>query len=209
MEPWTDSVGLALEAAHTRALPFSTLRDRLLEDGVSEAQNRGWFLEKLRDDAHGFRVIVDRMGPWLGTRPEAGRWRSSHQRTGEDMPLPDPWVLALSGSGQGSEAAPREDLARKIREALRVWGQVLDEGSPASVARWIAAVKEAEGALASLLSPRERAAGRPQSTTHPQHPSLRAGTRGRWRPPPPPQPVRSGFRSRRAIHRAGDFRPGT
>ena len=198
MEAWTNRVGLALREVHTRALPLSVLRDRLLKEGVTEARDGRWFLAKLQKDAPGFRVIRDRMGPWLGTHSRT-RWMDPGSHGSQKgLPPSDPWVLALTGAPTVGETLRTNRTARELREGLQAWGRELDDGSPASVARWIAAVKEAERVLGTLLSRRESGTGTSPSTSHPPHRSQSNGVRRRWQLPQTPPPVRPGSRSPRA-----------
>lgn len=81
------------------------------------------------------------------------------------FPLP-PLVAELTGSGParraGAEGEPMPGeggpAVRRLKEGLRAWGAELDDGAPASVARWIRATWEGEEACRVLLKPRRTGA---------------------------------------------------
>lgn len=198
MDSWTTSVGRALGQAHTRALPISSLRRRLAETGEAETGETGWFLARLKDEPSVFRVIADRLGPWSGAVDMAASRGRGESFPEPAMPGTDPWILALLDvpCGQGSDTTVT--VAEKIREGLRAWGMTLDEGSPAAVARWIGAVKEAERTLDVAFRQLRAGCGTSPSTNPPPRPPPRERTPVRWRSPRPPPPGRSESRSRQA-----------
>ncbi len=88
--------------------------------------------------------------------PFRGPWSAPQGRRRGSLPLPFPPV-ETAGSWEsypgfrGTPFTPGERVARRIQECLEAWRGGVDRESPAPVARWIRATREAEGACRSLL----------------------------------------------------------
>ena len=159
MERWMERIKQILEEAPTRATPFSSLLEALARAGVAVGGREEWILRWLAEHPESFKVIPDRLGPWV-------RWPGM----GGGMPPPfpsrgraDPWIMTCS---LGSSSCGEEpDVVGRIRESLQAWGQAIDEGSQAAVARWIGANKEAEKAFGMVVTPAHQSGRRPRSTS--------------------------------------------
>ncbi|MFH1762940.1 MAG: hypothetical protein ABIF09_01995 [Gemmatimonadota bacterium] len=147
MEGWTERIENILDRAPTRAMPLSRLVGALKEEGLPVAGREDWILKRVVEQPESFKVIPDRLGPWVLWPEERG--------TGISAPLPgtfrcDPWIMTCSA------ASPPLGIERKvvarIQESLQAWGREMDDGSQVAVARWIGANKEAEEACGKVLS---------------------------------------------------------
>lgn len=162
MERWTRRVADLLDGAPTRALPLSRLIQTLKEDGLAEAGRREWILARLTEQRACFKVIPDRLGPWV-PRPRAGVvGKISSPPTGSGL---DPWIMTCS-PGRPLSGLDGQVMGR-IRESLQAWGREVDDGSQTAVARWIGANHEAARALEAFFRPESSRAQRPPSTNRP------------------------------------------
>ncbi|MBT8398800.1 MAG: hypothetical protein HKO65_15385 [Gemmatimonadetes bacterium] len=148
MEVWIERVRVILDRAPTRAMPLSHLLQSLEGVGGNRKEIGDWILKTMKGKEESFRVIPDRLGPWV--------WRMSPGGSSASIPAmarqdPDPWVLIRSPASRSSE--PEERVFGQIRECLGAWGEAVDTGSQTSVACWIGANREAERALARLATP--------------------------------------------------------
>ena len=164
MERWTQRVKDILDGAPTRALPLSRLIRALKDDGVAEACREDWVLARLTERPERFRVIPDRLGPWVHwpSGGEGGRVPSHPRKSG-----PDPWIMTCSPGpppfGPGSQVVGR------IQEGLQAWGRSVDDGSQTAVARWIGANHEATKTFEEFFSRKMTRVRKPLSTNHPPH----------------------------------------
>lgn len=121
-----------------------------------------WILKRVGEHPETFKVIPDRLGPWV-------LWPGEKTDESSSRPLKkpgcDPWILTRK-SASPSLGIERK-IASQIQESLQAWGQEIDDGSQVAVARWIGANKEAEKALGIVLSEEKGGARRRQSTIHP------------------------------------------
>lgn len=146
MEDWTKEIQGILDRAPTRAMSFSRLLEEMRGAGFSVRGREDWILEGLLTQGDLFKVIPDRLGPWMeGPLPEGGGSGS-----GRGGPGKDPWILVCSESPATFGA--EEAVTGRIRESLRAWGREIDEDSPVAVARWIVANREAEQAVGKILA---------------------------------------------------------
>ena len=85
MEGWTEKVERILDRAPTRALPFSRVLESLRSQGATVVGREGWVLQRMVEDAETFKVIPDRLGPWVAW-PDSGHsgtsTRGSRSRSG-------------------------------------------------------------------------------------------------------------------------------
>jgi hypothetical protein len=146
VESWTGRIEKLLEGAPTRAAPFSRILQALAEDGVAVSGREDWILQRLAERGHQFKIIPDRLGPWL-------RWPSParHQTPQRWRCESDPWIVAFHLPAR-TEDGQKGRFVGRIRECLLAWGRDVDEGSQVAVARWIGANGEAERALSHLLT---------------------------------------------------------
>ncbi len=147
MEEWTERIKKILDRAPTRATSFSRLLGALREGGVAVAGREDWILKRMVEQPKTFKVIPDRLGPWVLWPGEKGAGSSvSHPTTSGS----DPWIMTCSVATPafGIEG----QVVGRIQESLQAWGQGMDDGSQVAVARWIGANREAERAFGKFLS---------------------------------------------------------
>jgi hypothetical protein len=149
MEVWTERIEEILDRAPTRAMPFSCLLKALIDQGADPHGREELILKRITEKPGTFRVIPGRLGPWA----------YQPHREGCTAPVPtpparvcDPWILSRSVPNQNLGSEGR--AWGRVQESLQAWGQELDTGSQAAVARWIGANWEAERALAPFLTGR-------------------------------------------------------
>jgi hypothetical protein len=147
MEGWTERIENILDRAPTRAMSFSRLISALREEGVPVAGRKEWILKRVAEQPEIFKVIPDRLGPWVLWPSEKG--------AGFSEPPPrtsgcDPWIMTCSATSSSFGIGRR--VVGRIQESLQAWGRELDDGSQVAVARWIGANKEAERAFGKFLS---------------------------------------------------------
>lgn len=135
MEHWIQETLHILQRSPTGALPLSSIREELNRAGIRLGNRDPRLLAALERRKELFRVIRIPPGPWTLAL-------SLPAVTG---PLREPWVTLR-------EPPPREprfgeDVVHRIREAVQVWGETLDERSPSAVARWIRANLEVAWSL--------------------------------------------------------------
>ena len=162
MEILTEKVKTILNGSPTRTMPLSQVLRSLSASGICMEGRAGWLIQRLTEDSDHFRVLPDRLGPWI-------QWPERHGITNPSQDFPgDPWVMAGPHSPDGSRA-PSGVIAR-LQETLSAWGWKVDDGSQVGVARWLQANREAEHALERLLSPSGDPARIHPSTTPPPGP---------------------------------------
>ena len=162
MEGWTKRIEKILDRAPTRAMSFSRLIRALREEGVAVAGREDWILKRVVEQPETFKVIPDRLGPWVLWQGErrAG-FSAPHPRTSGCDPCGcdpggwgprgcDPWIMTCSAAS--SPFGIEGKVVGRIQESLQAWGREIDDGSQVSVARWIGANKEAERAFGKFLS---------------------------------------------------------
>ena len=190
MDSWTEQVKRILDRAPTRALPLSRLLQLLREEGVAVSGREEWILRRITEQPEAFKVIPDRLGPWVvwaGEGDPGSPWYPS-RRFGRD-----PWVMTCSPvtSSLGIEGK----VVGRIQESLQAWGRELDDGSPVAVARWIGANQKAARTFGEFF----RGEGAPpridRSTNHPPRRSRGKRSPGRKPPPGSPGTPRGGSRS--------------
>jgi len=142
MQDLTAQVQTILEQAPARAMALSRLLQALAESGVAMSGRKDWFLKRLAEQSEDFKVIPDRLGPWVSWPEKA---RPGLPALLRKEWLPDPWVMACSDPGPTEGG--RGPLEGRIQESLHAWGRDVDTGSQVAVARWIQATREAERAL--------------------------------------------------------------
>jgi len=121
------------------SLPLSRLVQLLEGQGGSSREEPQELLSRLVTTQESFRVIPDRLGPWLdwpGAR-NPDRWSANPTPWGED-----PWILPRRPIP--SPPAPDDGIEGLLRECLQAWGWGMDDGSTQAVGRWISANREAE-----------------------------------------------------------------
>ncbi|MCJ7628096.1 MAG: hypothetical protein MUO50_06870 [Longimicrobiales bacterium] len=165
MESWTERIENILDRAPTRAMSFSRLVGTLREEGLPVAGREDWILQRVVEQPKTFKVIPDRLGPWVLWPRKRGAEISAPC---SETPRCDPWIMTCSAASP-SLGIEREVVAR-IQESLQAWGREIDDGSQVAVARWIGANTEAEEALGSVLSAVTGRARMPRSTNHPLRP---------------------------------------
>jgi hypothetical protein len=147
MESWTERIEHILNRAPTRALSFSRILAALHEAGMNVGNRREWVLRSLMEQPDRFKVIPDRLGPWV--------FWPGEKEPGLRGPRPrasggDPWIMTCSTT------APSFGIQRRIvgwvQESLQAWGREVDDGSQVAVARWIRANEEAERVVGEVLS---------------------------------------------------------
>ena len=168
MEHWMERIEEILERAPTRAMSFTRLIVAMKDGGLAVEGREDWILKRVSELPETFRVIPDRLGPWVlwpeGRRPGV---MACHLRTS----VCDPWIMTCS---PGSPAFAIEGkFVGRVQETLQAWGREIDDGSQVAVARWIMANMEAERAFGRSLHPLTERAEKPQSTTHPLRPPPR------------------------------------
>jgi len=142
MREWTEQAQTILEQAPARAMSFSRLLKALAASGVVVAGREDWYLKRMTEQSEKFKVIPDRLGPWVSCLEKA-RAGSPALLKG-DWPC-DPWIMTCSDpTPSGGIRGPLEG---RIQESLQAWGRDIDVGSQVAVARWIQATREAEKAL--------------------------------------------------------------
>jgi hypothetical protein len=146
MDDWVERVRSILDGNPTRALPFSRIIHSLNDQGATLAGRKGWVFKRMMEHPGTFKIIPDRLGPWT-LLPSPGSVESSRTEPGKSAS--DPWILA--SATPPSDLGTREQLAGRIQESLQAWGWSVDDGSPAAVARWIAANGEAEQVIRDLF----------------------------------------------------------
>jgi hypothetical protein len=167
MEDWTERIEKILDQAPTRAMSFSRLISALREEGVAVAGREDWILKRVVEQPETFRVIPDRLGPWVLRPVDRGAGSSApHPRTSGWGPGGwdpggcdpggwgprgcDPWIMTCSAAS--SPFGIEGKVVGRIQESLQAWGREIDDGSQVSVARWIGANKEAERTFVMFLS---------------------------------------------------------
>ncbi len=160
MEVWTDKVRKILDGIPTQALPLSRVMSALGEMKVSEVGGAGRFLQGILDQPETFKVIPDRLGPWMrGSDPRSGQPTSRG-------PLPllsDPWILTCSPSSASADSDGR--AVGRVGESLQAWGREIDDGSQVAVARWIEANGEVERVFQKLFRGDGDGDEKPRSTS--------------------------------------------
>ncbi len=147
MEGWTERIEKILDRAPTRAMSFSRLISALKEEGVSVAGREEWILKRMAEQPEAFKVIPDRLGPWVPLpRERRAGFSAPHPRTSGG----DPWIMTCSAPS--SPFGTERKVVSRIQESLQAWGREIDDGSQVSVARWIGANREAERVLGKILS---------------------------------------------------------
>ena len=147
MDEWTERINKILDRAPTRATSFSRLLRALREEGVAVAGREDWILKRMIEQPETFKVIPDRLGPWVLWPGENGAGFSASHSTTSGC---DPWIMTCSAASPafGIEG----QVVGRIQESLQAWGQGIDDGSQVAVARWIGANKEAERAFGKFLN---------------------------------------------------------
>ena len=142
MQDWTQVVQTILEKTPARAMVFSRLLRALAASGVAIAGREDWFLRRLTEQPEEFKVIPDRLGPWVSWPEKA---RSGFPAFFGKEWLSDPWIMTCSDPN--STGGDTGQVESRVRESLQAWGKNIDVGSQVAVARWIQAILEAERAL--------------------------------------------------------------
>ncbi len=161
MEGWMERIQTILDRAPTRAMSFSQLVGTLKEEGMLVTGREEWILKRVEEHPEAFKVIPDRLGPWVlwpgekmvGSLPRSLKTRGCN-----------PWILTRSTTPPS--LGIERKIACQIQESLQAWGQEIDDGSQVAVARWIGANKEAEKALGLVLSAEGGGVRKRQSTNH-------------------------------------------
>jgi hypothetical protein len=137
MENWLERVRSILARNPTGVLPYSEILEALYEEARGPTPDPAWLLDALAARVDLFRVIPLARGPWAEWRRAA---LPRGQRYGNHADSRDPWILLLrpAETCQGQE----DWVSGRVREGLVAWGRALDDGSPASVARWLRATRE-------------------------------------------------------------------
>lgn len=137
MVNWLERVRSILARNPTGVLPYCEILEALHEEARGPIPDPGWLLDAVAARPDLFRVIPLARGPW-------GDWQRAALPRGERYRKPgdlrDPWILLL----RPPETGPGQEdwVSRRVREGLVAWGRALDDGSPASVARWLRATRE-------------------------------------------------------------------
>jgi hypothetical protein len=147
MEIWIERIEHILNRAPTRALSLSRLLTALKEAGITVGDRREWVLKRLIEQPDRFKVIPDRLGPWVlwPGEKEPGLPEFRPRTSGCD-----PWIMTCSPTSPSLGIQRR--MVGWVQESLQAWGRELDDGSQVAVARWIQANEEAERAFGAVLS---------------------------------------------------------
>jgi len=105
-----------------------------------------WILRSVVERSAVFKVIPDRLGPWVLW--PAGKGARFPESPPGNLTC-DPWIMVCSTAPAGFDAEGR--VMVRIQESLQAWGKEIDEGSQAAVARWIGANQEAERAFGKIF----------------------------------------------------------
>jgi len=147
MNPWLEGVRRVLARTPMGALSLSILLRELRFEGLGVVPDPKSLLKAVSDREDQFRVFHLGIGPWSRTRL---RIQEAVGGGPEFGPGDDPWILLLRVPG--SDLGPVHGVGRRIQAGLVEWGRNLDEGCPASVARWVRAIGEGGGAWSALVS---------------------------------------------------------
>ncbi|MCK5650179.1 MAG: hypothetical protein KAJ42_02325 [Gemmatimonadetes bacterium] len=147
MEEWTERIKKVLDRAPTRATSFSRLLGALRDDGVAVAGREDWILKRMTEQPETFKVIPDRLGPWVPWPERKGAGSSASHPTASGC---DPWIMTCLAASPAFGIG--EQVVSRIQEGLQAWGREIDDGSQVAVARWIGANKEAERAFGKFLN---------------------------------------------------------
>lgn len=170
MELLIEQVKTILNGSPTRSMPLSHLLRALSASGVCLDGRADWLIQRLMQNTELFRIIPDRLGPWI-------HWPD---RLGAAPPIQgppgDPWIIA--GPYPTNVSVTSQGILDRLRDTLTAWGWEVDDGSQVRIARWLQANREAELALKKLLNPPGNPIRTRRSTTHPPGPPLRRRTHG-------------------------------
>jgi len=147
MEEWTERIKNILDRAPTRATSFSRLLGALREEGMAVAGREDWILKRMTEQPETFKVIPDRLGPWVPWPERKGAGSSASHPTASGC---DPWIMTCLAASPAFGIG--EQVVSRIQEGLQAWGREIDDGSQVAVARWIGANKEAERAFGTFLN---------------------------------------------------------
>ena len=90
MEGWTERITGILGRTPTGAWPYSHLLQALRDKGSDPTGMEELILRQMTEQPERFRVIPDRLGPWVARIPRGGSLNPASRklpRTG------DPWIL--------------------------------------------------------------------------------------------------------------------
>lgn len=151
MDSWTNHAKKILDGSPTGAMPLTRLLAALAEAGVPTRGREEWILRRLADQSESFRVIPERLGPWIAPRGDKGPQGRTPRKQGRES---RPWVLACETLEPA--CGGRDRTLARIRESIQAWGRGLDVESQPSVTSWIGAVLEVERAFGEDLRRRMR-----------------------------------------------------
>ena len=147
MDPWIEEIKDLLERTPTGAAPLSSLLESMKEAGILPEGREDWVLQRMAELDALFKVVPDRFGPWMAWPEEASP--ASGDSPGRTQ-RGDPWIMTWDPPPP--HRGPEGKLAGRVRESLQAWGRGLDDGSQASVARWIEVQREAGRTVTSCLT---------------------------------------------------------
>lgn len=162
MELLVERIKAILNGSPTRTMPLSQLLESLSDSGVQLEGRTEWLVQRLSENSDLFRIIPDRLGPWIQWPDRLGAARPKQGYPG------DPWIMA--GPNPNHESGRSLDLLDRLRETLMAWGWEVDDGSQVGIARWLQANREAGLAVEKLLNSPGSPIRTPPSTTPPPAP---------------------------------------
>lgn len=165
MEPLIEQVKTILNGSPTRSLPLSQLLRSLSASGIRLDGQVDWLIQRLKEHSDLFRIIPDRLGPWIHWPDKVAADPPIQGPPGDPWIMAGPCLLTLSGTSQG--------ILDRLRETLMAWGWEVDDGSQVGIARWLQANREAGLALDELLNPPGNPIRMPRSTSPPPGPPPR------------------------------------
>lgn len=134
----TESLTEMLSRRRIPALSLAQLRDMVAhEQGYLTPcmRLRGW----LRSESEGFRLLDPWLGPWRNWTTSSGSRLRGCAAPGEEDDDVDTWVIPRRTSRHAGP--PR--TSERIGVSIRALGLLVDEGSPALLARWVYLAQEA------------------------------------------------------------------
>ena len=143
MEPMLEQTARILFRHPAAALPLRSVAREVQRETPGPGPELHFLLKVLEEHPARFRVVNPWLGPWTSMEPGRSEDYAGYRgRLQEDGLLAGPWIVALEHPAAGS-SIDEDGTAARLRESLHAVVRSVDEGSTASLARWLGLVREA------------------------------------------------------------------